>query len=88
MFYKWRAIFGGMDVSYAKQLTELECENSILKRMLAGAHLDIHALREVLGSKRWPPQAKYEVWSKDFVSDGLATSRRIKCLTVADEFSH
>jgi len=29
-----------------------------------------------------------EVWSMDFVSDSLANSRRIKCLTVADDFSH
>ncbi len=29
-----------------------------------------------------------EVWSMDFVSDGLANARRIKCLTVADDFSH
>ena len=29
-----------------------------------------------------------EVWSMDFVSDSLSTGRRIKCLTVADDFSH
>ena len=29
-----------------------------------------------------------EVWSVDFVSDSLASGRRIKCLTVADDFSH
>jgi putative transposase len=29
-----------------------------------------------------------EVWSMDFVSDNLANGRRIKCLTVADDFSH
>ena len=29
-----------------------------------------------------------EVWSMDFVSDSLSNSRRIKCLTVADDFSH
>ena len=29
-----------------------------------------------------------EVWSMDFVSDSLANERRIKCLTVADDFSH
>ena len=51
-FYKWRAKFGGMDVSDAKRLKELEGENSKLKRLLAEAHLDIHALKDVLGSKR------------------------------------
>lgn len=29
-----------------------------------------------------------EVWSMDFVSDSQANGRRIKCLTVADDFSH
>lgn len=29
-----------------------------------------------------------EVWSMDFVSNSLASGRRIKCLTVADDFSH
>ena len=29
-----------------------------------------------------------EVWSMDFVSDSLASGRRIKCLTVTDDFSH
>jgi hypothetical protein len=29
-----------------------------------------------------------EVWSKDFVSDSLANGRRLKCLSVADDFSH
>jgi len=33
-------------------------------------------------------QSVNEVWSMDFVSDSLANSRRIKCLTVADDFSH
>jgi len=51
-FYKWRAKFGGMDVSDAKRLKELEGENSKLKRLLAEAHLDIHALKSVFGSKR------------------------------------
>ena len=29
-----------------------------------------------------------EVWSMDFVSDALVNGRRLKCLTVADDFSH
>ncbi len=33
-------------------------------------------------------QAVNEVWSMDFVSDSLANGRRLKCLTVADDFSH
>lgn len=51
-FYKWRAKFGGMDVSEAKRLRELEGENAKLKKLLAEAHLDIHALKSVFGVKR------------------------------------
>jgi putative transposase len=51
-FYKWRAKFGGMQVSEAQRLRELEAENAKLKRLLAEAHLDMHALKSVLGVKR------------------------------------
>jgi putative transposase len=51
-FYKWRTKFGGMDVSDAKRLKELESENAKLKKLLAEAHLDIHALKGVFGVKR------------------------------------
>ena len=51
-FYKWRAKFGGMEISDAKRLKELEGENGKLKKLLAEAHLDIHALKSVFGVKR------------------------------------
>jgi len=51
-FYKWRTKFAGMDVSDVKRLKELEGENAKLKKLLAEAHLDIHALKSVLGVKR------------------------------------
>lgn len=51
-FYKWRAQYGGMQVSEAQRLRELESENAKLKRLLAEAHLDIHALKSVFGVKR------------------------------------
>lgn len=51
-FYKWRARFGGMEVADARRLRELEAENAKLKRLLAEAHLDMHALKSVLGVKR------------------------------------
>lgn len=51
-FYKWRAKFGGMDATDAKRLKELESENAKLKKLLAEAHLDIHALKGVFGVKR------------------------------------
>jgi putative transposase len=50
-FYKWRAKYGGMEASDASKLRELESENAKLKKLLAEAHLDIHALKSVFGVK-------------------------------------
>ena len=50
--YKWKAKFGGMDVSEAKRLKALEDENAKLKRMLADAMLENVALKDLLG-KKW-----------------------------------
>lgn len=50
-FYKWRAKYAGMNASEARRLRELEAENGKIKRLLAEAHLDIHALKSVFGTK-------------------------------------
>ena len=51
-FYKWKAKFGGLDVSDARKLRALEDENSRLKRLLADAMLDNAVLKDV-ASKKW-----------------------------------
>lgn len=51
-FYKWRSRLGGMEVSEARRLRELESENSKLKKLLAEAMLDIEALKVVARGKR------------------------------------
>lgn len=51
-FYLWRSKFGGMNVSDAKRLKELEGENTKLKRLLANALLENDAIREVL-KRKW-----------------------------------
>lgn len=51
--YKWKAKYGGMDVSEAKRLKALEDENAKLKRMLADAMLDNVALKDLLGKNVW-----------------------------------
>jgi putative transposase len=51
-FYKWRSKFGGMEASHAKRLRELGAENAKLKELLVEAHLDMRALKSVLGVKR------------------------------------
>jgi putative transposase len=51
-FYKWRAKFGGMDVSMIARLKELEAENSRLKKMYAEERLKAEILNEAL-TKKW-----------------------------------
>ena len=48
-FYKWKAKYGGMEVSDAKRLKGLEDENRRLKKLLAEAMLDNAALKDLLG---------------------------------------
>ena len=51
-FYRWKAKFGGLEVSDAKRLKALEDENRRLKQMVADLSLDNQALKLVL-SKKW-----------------------------------
>ncbi len=48
-FYKWKAKYGGMEVSDAKRLKALEDENRRLKKLLAESMLDNAALKDILG---------------------------------------
>lgn len=51
-FYKWRAKYGGMDVSMMSRLKELEAENSRLKKMYAEERLKAEILKEAI-EKKW-----------------------------------
>jgi len=51
-FYKWKAKFGGLDVSDARRLRALEDENAKLKKLLAEAILDNAVLKDV-AAKKW-----------------------------------
>ena len=50
--YRWKSKYGGMEVSEAKRLRELEQENARLKKLLAEAELDKAMLKDVV-SKKW-----------------------------------
>ena len=50
-FYKWRSRLGGLDVSEARRLRELEAENTKLMKLLAEAMLDIESLKVVARGK-------------------------------------
>jgi putative transposase len=51
-FFKWKAKYGGMDVSDARKLKALEDENAKLKKLLAEAMLDNSMLKDI-ASKKW-----------------------------------
>ncbi len=51
-FYRWKAKFGGMDVSEARRLKALEEENTRLKRLVADLSLDNQILKDI-NSKNW-----------------------------------
>jgi putative transposase len=50
--YRWKAKYGGMDVSEARRLRELEDENRRLKKLVADLSLDKQMLEDVV-SKKW-----------------------------------
>ena len=49
--YRWKSKYGGMEVSEAKRLRQLEQENAKLKKLLAEAELDKAALKELVQGK-------------------------------------
>jgi putative transposase len=51
-FYAWRKRYGGLEVSEARKVRELEAENGKLKRLVATLSLDCLALKDAL-SKNW-----------------------------------
>jgi putative transposase len=51
-FYAWKAKFGGMGISDARRLKQLEDENSKLKKLLAEAMLDNAVLKDIT-SRKW-----------------------------------
>lgn len=51
-YYRWKAKYGGMEVSEARRLKALEEENRRLKRLVAEQALDIQMLKDI-SSKKW-----------------------------------
>lgn len=64
-FYKWKAKYGGLDVSEARRLKALEDENARLKKLLAESMLNEAALRDLLGN----------VWSAPSLQGSWANGR-------------
>nr|WP_254055688.1 IS3 family transposase [Ruegeria sp. EL01] len=74
-FYKYKAKFGGMNVSDAKKLRALEDENNRLKRMLADAMLDNAALKDLANKKLLTPDVKRRAVSDVMDRHGLSERR-------------
>ncbi len=68
-FYRWKAKYGGMDVSEVKRLKELERENTELKQIVAEQALDIRMLKDINSKNVWSapsPQVSFCVDLKQF----------------------
>jgi len=50
-FYRWKKKYGGLEVSDARRLKQLEDENRRLKRIVADQALNVQALKDLLGNK-------------------------------------
>ena len=50
-FYKWKSKYGGLEVSDARRLRQLEQENARLKKLLADSMLDNAMLKEISAKK-------------------------------------
>ncbi len=55
--YKWHSKFGGIEASDVKRLRGLEAEDAKLEKLLAPAHLYMHALKCALWAKRYPDRS-------------------------------
>jgi putative transposase len=75
-FYAWRSKYGGMEVSEAKRLKQLEEENAKLKRIVADQALDITMLKDLLGKNGKPGGEK----NGGRISAAGAWSQRTPCL--------
>ena len=62
-FYKWKAKYGGLEVSDAKRLKALEDENAKLKKLLAEAELDKAMLKEIAAKNVWSAPSVQGSWT-------------------------
>ena len=62
-FYKWKAKYGGLEVSDAKRLKALEDENAKLKKLLAEAMLDNAMLKDIAAKNVWSAPSVQGSWT-------------------------
>ena len=69
-FYTWRKKYGGMEVSEAKRLRELEAENAKLKRIVADQMLDMSAMKDLLAKTGLDKDVREVIFSGPKGPDG------------------
>jgi hypothetical protein len=81
-YYRWRQLYGGLDVPHLRRLKHLEAENARLKHLVAEqmlAHETLKAERPTTATHR------NHVWTYDFLFDRTDHGQTLKILTVLDE---
>ncbi|MBO6776441.1 MAG: IS3 family transposase [Marinibacterium sp.] len=78
--YNWKSKYGGLEVSEARRLKDLESENAKLKRLLADAMLDQAALKDLLGKKVLTPAAKREAVAHLQTCHGMSERRACRVI--------
>ncbi|WP_156416671.1 MULTISPECIES: IS3 family transposase [unclassified Sphingopyxis] len=78
--YNWKAKYGGLEVSEARRLRELESENAKLKRLLADTMLDNVALKDLLFKKVVTPAAKREAAAHLQATHGMSERRACRVI--------
>src|SRR5438477_10887909 len=80
-FYSWKKKFGGMDVSDARRLKQLEEENRRLKKLVADQALDNAMLKEVLtkDSMKWPTYPREHRRERWTTSGSISEARSRRC---------
>ncbi|MFG1189035.1 MULTISPECIES: IS3 family transposase [Xanthobacter] len=81
-FYKFKAKYGGMDVSDARRLKALEEENTRLKKLLAEQMLDNAILRDVRAQKMVTPDARRKAVAHACAAHGVSQRRACQALGV------
>ncbi|WP_099186369.1 IS3 family transposase [Sphingobium fuliginis] len=78
--YNWKSKYGGLEVSEARRLKDLEGENAKLKRLLADTMLDNVALKDLLGKKVLTPAAQREAVSHLQACYGMSERRACRVI--------
>lgn len=75
-YYRWKAKYGGLEVSETRRLKSLEDENRRLKHLVADLTLDNQALKGLLNRKEPSPRPEGRPWAGCGKRTGWASGGR------------